>query len=107
MSFPLNQPWKATRYRLVITMASDRDDQAQFFWKERGITPAFFRDRSVRFQIEATQELREYVIDFQPEHPIEAVRLDPLSRRGTVRIGTMKIEDEEGKVVYEWNLQPE
>ena len=106
MSFPLTKPWQPGRYRLVISLASSREDQAQFFWKEKGMTPAFFRDRSVRFQVKATQELREYVIEFRPEHAIEAVRLDPLSNRGTVRIGSMKIEDDEGKVIYEWNLQP-
>jgi arylsulfatase A-like enzyme len=106
LSFPLQKPWKAGSYRLVIALASDREDQAQFFWEEKGVTPAFFRDRSVRFQVNATQELQEYVIDFQPKHAVEAVRLDPLSHRGTVRIGSMKIEDEAGKVVYEWDLRP-
>ena len=70
------------------------------------MTPAFFRDRSVRFQVNETQELREYVIEFRPEHAVEAVRLDPLSHRGTVRIGSMMVQDEEGKMIYEWDLQP-
>ena len=105
MSFPLDSPWEPATYTLVIHLTSDRDDHAQFFWKEQGVTPAFFRDRSSRFAVRKSTDFQEYSIPFHPMHAVEAVRLDPLLGKGTVQINRMRIENEQGKVIFEWDFE--
>ena len=89
----------------MIHLTSDRDDHAQFFWKEQGVTPAFFRDRSSRFAVRQSTDFQEYSIPFHPMHAVEAVRLDPLLGKGTVQINRMRIENEQGKVIFEWDFE--
>ena len=72
-------------------MISDSSGSGQIFWHEQGVRPAFFRDRSEPFDVRHDGESHEYAIEFSPRNPVLAVRIDPSSAPGKMRISNIKL----------------
>ncbi len=104
MSFRLAKPLAAGEYLLQITLSSTASGRGQFFWQEQGVTPAFFRDRSVTFDINHDGQDHRYQVAFRSDNSMPAVRLDPGQSAGLVRVKRMELT-RSGKLVYQWKFQ--
>ncbi|QDU40895.1 Arylsulfatase precursor [Maioricimonas rarisocia] len=102
LSRQLARPLPAGEYRVEITMSSTARGRGQFFWQERGVKPAFFRDRSVVVDIMHDGESHTYTETFQAGHAITAIRLDPAQSAGEIRLRQLRLLDAEGAVVWTW-----
>jgi hypothetical protein len=71
------------------------------------VEPAFFRDRSVTFDVTHDGDAHEYQITFTPRHAVTAVRLDPGQRAGEVRLSALKLTGTGGKTLYQWKFDGE
>lgn len=91
LSYPFVRPLTKGRLTVMLTMSSTVGGQGQLFWREQGVKPAFFRDRSVKFNVSAGGQPHEYQIAFEAEHDVTAVRLDPSTMAGEIRISAMKL----------------
>ena len=103
-SYRLPKAISAKALVLHFTMASDSSGQGQVFWQEKGVAPAFFRDRSKRFDIQHDGRKREYVVSFTVEHPVLAVRIDPSTARGRITISAMRLSTDGGRVLHRWRF---
>lgn len=83
-------------------MSSTARGRGQFFWQERGVKPAFFRDRSVGFAVTHDGESHTYTQTFRAGHPILAVRLDPAQGAGQIRLQQIRLLDAKGAAVWTW-----
>ena len=107
LSCRLPKSLPAGEYVLGITMSSTAGGRGQFFWQEQGITPAFFRDRSVTFDVNHDGKTHEYHVRFRAQQPIPSVRLDPGQSRGLIRVQAMSIS-RDGQSVFAWRFaQPD
>lgn len=104
LSFPLPKTLPEGTYELQITMSSTGGGRAQWFWHEQGVSPAFFRDRSVVFAMTHDGQPQEYRVAFTAKHPIVAVRLDPGQAPGEVHISAMELVNDQGTIVHAWSF---
>jgi hypothetical protein len=88
-----------------MTLASTARGNAQLFWGEYGTAPAFFRERSRTFMVSADGEPHEYTVEIEAERDLTTIRFDPSRGTGTVRVSSMKLQDDEDSVLYEWNFK--
>ncbi len=102
LGFTLPKPLPAGEIRCQLTIASSAGGSGQFFWHEEGVTPAFFRDRSVTFDLTHDGEPHEYRLVLRAAHAVTAVRLDPGQAAGEVRLISMKLTDTAGKTLHQW-----
>jgi arylsulfatase A-like enzyme len=102
----LPKPLPAGKYQLELTMSSNSKGQAQFFWHENGIPPAFIRHRSVLLNINHDGEQHDYRTELISAHEILAVRFDPSTAPGKIHLAKMTFTDNNGKIVQEWNFKP-
>ena len=104
MSYRL--PAELTQKELVlkVTLASDSRGSGQVFWQEKGITPAFIRDRSQSFNVQHDGKPREYSISFSAKNPVIAVRIDPSNAPGEIRITRIQLFDADANEVYQWKF---
>ncbi len=107
LSAPLGAPAPAGRYAVELTMASTARGRAQLFWRERGVAPAFFRDRSVLFDPAHDGQPHDYRVEFDAAHPVLALRLDPAQAAGEVRLSAVRLKNAEGAVVRAWTFRAE
>ncbi len=105
LTFDLPKPLAAGRYELQVTLTSNAAGQGQFFWREQGIQPPFFRDRSTRFAMTHDGKPHEYRIVFTAAHQVTAVRLDPGQAAGEISISAMKLIDAHDSQVHQWEFQ--
>ena len=104
LSFLLPKPLPAGTLELQMTMTSKSRGRGQFFWREDGVNPPFFRDRSVTFDMTHDGEPHEYRFTFQPKQAVTAVRLDPGQAAGEVLVLSMKLTDKDGKPLHVWTF---
>ncbi len=104
LSFSLPETLPEGTYEVHVTMSSTGGGRAQWFWQERGVSPAFFRDRSVVFPMMHDGQSHEYRVSFTAKHPLVAVRLDPGQAPGKVDISTMKLVNDHGEIVFAWSF---
>ena len=104
LSFTLPKPLPAGDFQLHITMTASASGGGQFFWREQGVKPAFFRDRSVSFDIKHDGNSHEYRVAFKAKHAVTAVRLDPARSAGEIRVTSMKLTDAAGNGLFQWKF---
>jgi hypothetical protein len=104
--FYLPKPLPAGKYQLELTMSSNSQGQAQFFWHENGIPPTFIRHRSVLLNINHDGEQHDYRTEFTAAHEILAVRFDPSTALGEIRLAKMTLTNADRKIVQKWNFKP-
>lgn len=106
LSFRLPKPLSAGKLTLHLTLSSTASGRGQVFWQERGVNPAFFRDRSTVFDINHDGESHDYTITLSPQHPVLSVRLDPAQGRGKIRVTAMKLTDNTDATQRSWSFRP-
>lgn len=89
---------------LTFTMKSNSKGGGQIFWHEQGIAPAFFRDRSKRFNVHHDGKPHRYRVGFSAERPILAVRIDPSTAPGKTEISDIRLITEDDRLIHHWNL---
>lgn len=104
ISFPFPEPLSPRPLTLRFTMQSDSSGKGQVFWHQQGIAPAFFRDRSVSFPVAHDGQSHSYAIELPTEGRVLAIRMDPSSRDGVIRLRDLHLTADDGKVVYRWKL---
>ncbi|MAR09621.1 MAG: N-acetylgalactosamine 6-sulfate sulfatase (GALNS) [Blastopirellula sp.] len=99
-------PAELTQKKLVlqVTLASDSRGSGQVFWQEKGVAPAFFRDRSVGFEVQHDGKPHDYSISWSAKNPVVAVRIDPATAPGKITISRMRLCDGDGNEVYRWKF---
>jgi hypothetical protein len=83
-------------------MNSGSAGAGQLFWHEQGIKPAYFRDRSVGFDVQHDGNDHQYAIEFIPTRPVTGVRLDPSRSEGTIRLSNIRLTTPSGEVLHRW-----
>ena len=87
---------------LMVTMTSRSRGSGQVFWQEKGVAPAFFRDRSRGFEVQHDGEPHDYSISWSAKNPVVAVRIDPSTAPGEITISRIRLIDGDGNEVYRW-----
>ena len=105
LSYQLPKRLKGGQFVLKMHFASSARGDAQLFWSEFGVAPAFIRDRSKTFAVTADGEPHEYAVEFEAKSDLTAIRFDPSRGKGIVRVSSMKLQDDEGSVLYEWSFE--
>ena len=106
LSYSLSKPAPAGPLEVKLTMSSTVGGRAQLFWRESGVQPAFFRDRSVTFATQADGKPHEYRIRFETQRAVTAIRLDPAVKRGEMRVSAMRLLDAEQRELHRWRWAP-
>lgn len=102
LSFHLPQEVVETSLTLHITLTSNSSGTGQVFWHEKGVAPAFIKDRSKHFNVKHDGKPHEYSITFMSKKQVVDVRLDPSTARGTIEISRMRLTNPDGKVLHQW-----
>lgn len=101
---PLKGLVPAGDFVLTVSMESDSSGNGQVFWQEQGVTPPFFKERSLIFDVKHDGQPHLYSIAFSTREPLAAIRIDPSRSAGTIRISGVKIATDGGDVVREWKF---
>ena len=104
ISHVLESPIPTGKLQVTVTMSSSVSSNAQFFWQEEGVRPAFSRDRSVRFETVAGKNLRQYEIEVAPRNRVTAIRLDPATQAGEIQLHSLIVRDGDGQLRFQWKL---
>jgi hypothetical protein len=91
-------------FTLHFTMTSDSAGTGQIFWHEQSVQPAFFRDRSERFQVRHDAKSHDYAIEFSPKHPVLAVRIDPSGAPGRMQLSNIRLTGDDGELLHQWSF---
>jgi len=99
-------PIELTQKELVLqmTMTSRSRGSGQVFWQEKGVAPAFFRDRSRSFEVQHDSKPHDYSISWSAKNPVVAVRIDPSRAPGEITISGIRLIDGDGNEVYRWKF---
>lgn len=89
---------------LKFTMTSNSKGKGQIFWQEKGVTPAFFRERSTPFDVHHDGKSHDYSIKWNPANPVLAVRIDPSTGAGRMQISNLKLSTSNGRVLHQWTF---
>ncbi|MEE2935369.1 MAG: sulfatase [Planctomycetota bacterium] len=104
MSFKLPTELTQEKLVLIVTMASNSSGLGQVFWQEKGVTPAFFRDRSRGFKVQHDGEPHEYRVSWSAKNPVVGVRIDPSNAAGEITISQIQLIGADGSEVYRWKF---
>jgi hypothetical protein len=83
-------------------MISESSGSGQIFWHEQGVTPAFFRDRSVGFEAIHDGKSHEYAVEFSPDALVLAIRIDPSRGPGKMQLSNIRLTDAQGVELHVW-----
>ncbi|MCA9136014.1 MAG: hypothetical protein KDB00_04625 [Planctomycetales bacterium] len=83
-------------------MKSNSSGNGQIYWKETALPYAAQRSRT--FDVIHDDIEHEYTINFTPNAPINAVRIDPSRAGGSIKISAMKLTESNGKAVQIWTF---
>lgn len=102
LSARLDKAATAGELVLHVTMSSDSSGGGQMFWQEQGVNPGFAADRSHRFDVQHDGKTQNYSIAFEAKKPVLAVRIDPSSAPGTIKIIQVRLTTKEGSLLHQW-----
>ena len=104
MSYTLPEPVSGKSFVLTFTMTSNSRGSGQVFWHEKGVAPAFFRDRSKSFEVSHDGEPHQYVIEGSADNPDAAIRIDPATGSGQIRVANLTLTTDDGQVLHRWKF---
>lgn len=102
LSFSLPREVAAKKLKLEVRLASDSNGPGQVFWQEKGRRPGFSRERSRPLAVNHDGTMHTCVVEWEPGGPVTALRLDPSTSSGTIRLAELRLLDEEGHVLHRW-----
>ncbi len=88
--------------KVELRMKSSAKGSGQLFWHQKGVNPAFFRDRSTVFQPEHDGEFHTYRITLPNEGEALSLRLDPAQGPGEIVIETLLVTGPDGQPLGDW-----
>ncbi len=91
------KPLPAGPLTVELRMKSTAKGAGQLFWHQKGINPAYFRDRSTIFQPEHDAEFHTYQITLPNKGEALSLRLDPAQGPGQIVIETFRITGPDGQ----------
>lgn len=97
-----DKPLQKGPLTVELRMKSSAKGSAQLFWHQKGVRPAYFRDRSTVFQPEHDGQYHTYRITLPAEGEVLSLRLDPAQGPGEIVIETLRVTDPEGKPLGDW-----
>ncbi len=100
----LNRPTPATKLTLHLRMKTSDAGSGHVFWQEKGVTPPFHRARRLELKPIADGNWHEYKFLLPAKRPTTAVRIDPLDRLGTVLIDSVRLADDQGNTLQQWDF---
>jgi hypothetical protein len=90
-------------YVLTLRMRSSSRGPGQVFWAT-ATAPAMHRSRSTAFAPTHDGASHEYVVKLPVEEALTALRLDPGTAPGVVRVSAMRLAVGSGALVKEWRF---
>ncbi len=100
MIYGLPKPVSQQPLTLRFAMRSNSTGRGQIFWREQSVRPPFLAARSVKFEPEHDDAVHEYTVEFTAGSPIDAVRIDPSTAAGKIRISNIRLTDRAGNVLH-------
>ncbi len=104
LSYELPKAISEKTITLHFTMTSNSSGRGQIFWQEKGVAPAFYRDRSKQFDVWHDGESHDYAVILSPANPVLAVRIDPSTGPGEMQLSNLKLTTVDGRVLYQWRF---
>lgn len=104
LSYTLPEAFEAQSLVLTMSIQSNSQGKGQVFWREKGVSPAFFRDRSVSFDLQHNNQAHEYAVRFVPTEPVIAIRIDPSTGAGRIKISKLQLTTDGGRVLQRWEF---
>ncbi len=100
----LPRPTAAEGLVLHVTMSSDSSGNGQIFWQEQGVNPPFIAARSQRFEVQHDDKMHDYSVPLSAQQPVLAVRIDPSTAVGTIKISTVSLKTADGRLIRKWSF---
>ena len=97
-----NKPLPAGPLKVELRMKSSAKGSAQLFWHQKGVRPAYFRDRSTVFRPTHDGQYHTYQIILPTEGEAHSLRLDPAQGPGEIVIETLRVTDRNGEPLGNW-----
>ncbi|MEM0925848.1 MAG: hypothetical protein AAGJ83_07410, partial [Planctomycetota bacterium] len=98
----LESPLPIGRYQVTLQFSSQVDGRGQIFWGGQDAKPRYARDRSVGFDVAASDARQTCSAAVVASEPVTFLRIDPLQNRGTVQLHSIQIRDATGEVRWAW-----
>ena len=90
-------------FTVEFRMRSESSGVAQVFWST-GPSEPFHRDRSTIFGPQHDGQWHEYQANLPVDKPIVALRIDPSTAAGEMRIEWVRVKDTAGTLLKEWRF---
>ncbi|WP_390620265.1 sulfatase [Rubripirellula amarantea] len=99
-------PSAVTDNKLVLKfrMSSNARGAGHVFWQERGLSPAFNRERCTQFDVAHDGTPHEYNVEWAVDNAVLAVRIDPATGPGRISLTNIRLTTGDGQEVYRWKL---
>lgn len=104
LSYRLPQNIGESSLTLHFTMTSDSSGKGQLLWQEKGVGPPFAKVRSKPFDVQHDSKSHDYSVTFTAKSPVLAVRIDPSTADGVIRISNMKLTTSDGSLLHQWKF---
>ena len=92
-------------FTVEFRMQSGSRGIGQVFWSTAD-QKAFHRDRSVRFEPAHDGEWHPHTVSLPVKQSLTGLRIDPSTGPGEVRLGAIRLKDQEGRVIRTWTATP-
>ena len=92
-------------FTVELRMRSDSSGPGEFFWTSSA-REGFGRDACVSFVVEHDSLWHDYQVKLPASKAILALRLDPATAPGEIRLERLALRDADGKLMKEWRYAP-
>ena len=100
VSCSLPKPVSPQALTLRFKLNSNSSGNGQVFWHEQGVAPAYFRERSVNFDVQHDGADHEYAVEFTAKNPVQGIRIDPSRGSGIIRLSEIRLTTPAGEVLH-------
>jgi hypothetical protein len=97
-----DKPLPAGPLMVELRMKSSARGSGQLFWHQKGVRPAYHRDRSSVFQPKHDNEFHTYRITLPTQGEALSLRLDPAQGPGDIVIETLQVTGSDGQPLGDW-----
>ncbi len=104
LSYRLPQNIGESSLTLHITMTSDSSGKGHIFWQEKGVGPPFTKVRSKPFNVRHDSKPHDYSVTFTAKSSVLALRIDPSTADGSIRILNIKLTKSDGSLLHQWKF---
>ncbi len=102
LSYQLPDAIPSQPMSLQLRLQSTSLGQGQLFWRNEQET--FAAPRSQNFEVTHDNQSHLITVQFEPEAPISAIRIDPSRDKGVIQISAASLLDINGAVIHHWGF---